>query len=105
MPILALINMSFTRPSSSRTISFSEISARLNLPEDQLEMVIMKCLSLKLITGKIDQASKLLYVDQVAPRVLNQQQIEDMRSRLGMWRDSLGEVHGFAKDNSVELFE
>lgn len=57
-------------PSGDRSITFDAIALAANLPVDQVELLIMRALSLGLIRGLLDQVEGTLRVTWVQPRVL-----------------------------------
>jgi len=83
--ILALMELAFKRPSDQRTIPFHDVSVASKLPINEVEHLIMKALSLKLVKGTIDELDKTVTITWVQPRVLDIQQIADMKDRLGAW--------------------
>jgi len=83
--LLALVNMVFERPSSERTLEFSDISTRIGVPHEQVEWVIMRALSLGLICGSMDQVDETVSVTWVMPRVLSVEQLKDLSERFGQW--------------------
>mmetsp|Transcript_4963 Transcript_4963/g.9907 ORF Transcript_4963/g.9907 Transcript_4963/m.9907 type:complete len:386 (-) Transcript_4963:94-1251(-) len=102
--LLALVNMVFERSSSDRNISFSEISARAQVPMDQVEWLIMKALSLKLIKGQMDEIEQVVFVSWVMPRVLSKDQIKALGERLGDWGKKVDEMKHYMEDQTIELF-
>lgn len=102
--LLALVNMVFERSSSDRNISFAEISARAQVPMDQVEWLIMKALSLKLIKGQMDEIEQVVFVSWVMPRVLSKDQIKALGERLGDWGKKVDEMKHYMEDQTIELF-
>jgi 26S proteasome regulatory subunit N9 len=64
----------------------------------------MKALSLELIHGKIDQVAQIVQVDWVQPRVLDKKQIDEMRVRLSVWKEKVGQVVDLMQNETPELF-
>jgi 26S proteasome regulatory subunit N9 len=83
--LLALVNMVFERPSLERTLQFEDIAHRVCVSIEQVEWVIMRALSLKLIEGTMDQVEQTVDVTWVMPRVLNGKQMEELATRFGEW--------------------
>lgn len=73
--LMALIESVFTRSSDDRTIAFTTIASETKLPVDEVEHLVMKALSLKLIRGTLDQVSGVARITWVQPRVLDARQI------------------------------
>lgn len=83
--LMALIEAIFKRPPHDRILSFQTIATETRLPIYEVEHLIMKALSLKLIKGSIDQVDSAVTIVWVQPRVLNMQQIGSMHTRLLEW--------------------
>lgn len=83
--LLALVNMVFERPSSERTLKFEDIAAQANTSLDQVELIVMRALSLGLIRGSMDQVEQTVHVTWVMPRVLDSTQIKALSERFGQW--------------------
>ena len=92
--------MGFKRPPHDRDLAFDEIAQMTLVPADQVrvvwsvafyvtmcfhllfvlaafqvELLLMRGLSLKLIRGDIDEKSRIFYMSWVKPRVLNMEQV------------------------------
>ena len=85
--LMALIELVFKRPGDGRRISFATVAQETRLPHDEVEHLLMKGLSLKLIKGKIDQVDQVIQVDWVQPRVLDKKQIESLREQISKWQN------------------
>jgi 26S proteasome regulatory subunit N9 len=90
-------------PSGDRTISFDAIAAASNLPANEVELLIMRALSLKLIRGLIDQVDGTLRVTWVQPRVLQPAQIGLMKERLGTWCGTVNNTLSFLENETPEF--
>ncbi|CAH1794019.1 unnamed protein product, partial [Owenia fusiformis] len=82
---ICLMEMTFKRPANNRQLSFDEISAETKLPLGEVELLVMKALSLQLVKGRIDQVDQKVQMTWVQPRVLDLQQIATMQMRLNQW--------------------
>ncbi|UZJ53239.1 hypothetical protein CBS101457_002559 [Exobasidium rhododendri] len=102
--LMALIESVFRRASTDRTLSFETIAVETRLPRDEVEHLVMKALSLKLIKGTLDQHAQLARITWVQPRVLDKRQIEALQSRLNAWVSRVEEVAEFVKGQTPELF-
>ncbi|GFR04318.1 26S proteasome non-ATPase regulatory subunit 13 [Trichonephila clavata] len=83
--LLCLMEMTFKRPGNNRVLSFAEIASETRLPENEVELLVMKALSLGLVKGSIDQVDKTVNMSWVQPRVLSVEQIANMKQRLDHW--------------------
>lgn len=81
--LLCLMEMTFV--SNDGILTFNEIAKKTYLPENEVELLVMKALSLGLVKGTIDEVEKKVYLSWVQPRVLDKQQINSLKSRLEHW--------------------
>lgn len=73
-------------PAADRSVSFDHIATACGkLPINQVELLLMRALSLKLIRGCIDEVDSTIRVEWVQPRVLQKEQIQLMSDRLTTW--------------------
>ncbi|KAG6827558.1 hypothetical protein H0H92_011309 [Tricholoma furcatifolium] len=90
--LMALIESVFKRSANNRTMSFQTIAEETRLPIDEVEHLVMKGLSLKLIRGTLDEVEQKAQITWVQPRVLSREQIGTLAERLGEWVDKLNKV-------------
>jgi 26S proteasome regulatory subunit N9 len=103
--ILALMELAFKRPSDQRTVPFADVAAASKLPLNEVEPLVMKALSLKLVRGTIDEVDQTFSVTWVQPRVLDIPQIATMKDRLQDWTKKVQTTLGFMEDEvSTEIF-
>ena len=103
--LLALIELIFHRPAHERNISFVDIAQATRLPIEQVEWLVMRAMSVKLIKGTIDQVDQIIRVTWVQPRVLDTAQISEVRDRLSKWSKRVQETLVFVEDQTPELFD
>lgn len=90
--LLCLMEMTFKRPATNRQLSFQEIAVETRLPENEVEMLVMKALSLSLVKGSIDEVDHKVHLTWVQPRVLDREQISTMQERLQKWCEDVKEM-------------
>lgn len=90
-------------PSGDRTIAFAHISEASKLPIEQVEILIMRALSLGLVRGIIDQVDQTLRVTWVQPRVLQTPQISLMQKRLQTWCGTVDKTLVFLENETPEF--
>ena len=90
-------------PSGDRTVPFSAIAEAANLPVEQVELLVMRALSLKLIRGVLDQVDATLRVTWVQPRVLQTSQIGLMSERLQTWCGTVNKTLVFLENETPEF--
>ena len=67
--------MTFRRPALSRCVTFAEVAAETRLPEEEVELLVMKALAQNLVRGHIDQVDRTVNLVWVQPRVLDKNQV------------------------------
>jgi len=80
--LLCLMEMTFQRPATGRQLSFDDISKTAKINKNDVELLVMKALSLGLVRGSIDQIEQTCHMTWVQPRVLDRTQIASMCGRL-----------------------
>ena len=98
----ALTEAVFRRPPHDRAMTFAAISQETNVQPQEIEILIMKALSLGLLRGSIDQVAEIARINWVQPKVLDMKQIDNMRLRLKDWDSSVNQlgnwIEGVGKD-------
>lgn len=92
MTILSLMEIIFRRPSEDRTIPLSSIAYETKLSIGDVEYLLMKCLSVHLIEGLIDQVEGTVHIQWAQPRVLGIPQLKSLRDRLDSWMDKVDDA-------------
>ena len=90
--LAALTEMVFRRPPHDRNLSFISISSETKVKPNEIEHLVMKALSLGLLSGSIDQVAQIAQIDWVQPKVLDMKQIEGMRNRLREWDGGVNQL-------------
>ena len=85
LSLLALMEMIFARPASERSLSFSDIATTAHVDLDEVELLVMRALSLGLVRGSINEVQQVAHMTWVQPRVLDRSQLGTMRNRLDNW--------------------
>ena len=69
--IIAFLELVFNCKKDERQISFEKITKECILPNEHVEMLIMKAMSLDLVRGSIDEVDQTVNITWVMPRYLN----------------------------------
>jgi len=104
--LMALSETLFQRQGGAngdRDMSFADIATATRLPLDQVELLVMRALSLKLIRGVMDQVKQTLRVTWVQPRVLMPPQISLMTERLSSWQETVSSTVNFLENETPEF--
>ncbi|KAL7412136.1 hypothetical protein BDY24DRAFT_393375 [Mrakia frigida] len=99
--LMTLIESVFRRASDDRILSFQNIAEDTKVSVAEVEYLVMKALSLKLIRGSLDSISQTATITWVQPRVLDRSQLEALVSRLTEWTDKVGKVGEFVGERGV----
>ena len=90
MCLMCLMEMTFVRPAHDRAISFDEIAQKTCLGKSgtvliiinilfklikDVELLVIRALSLNLVKGVIDEVDEKVHMTWVQPRVLNTEQV------------------------------
>ncbi|XP_066922807.1 26S proteasome non-ATPase regulatory subunit 13-like [Clytia hemisphaerica] len=87
--LLCLMELAFSRKSTDRSFSFDAVAKETRLPVNEVELLVMKALSLGLIKGTIDEVEKMIHITWVQPRVLDKDQIGKLRELIGLWGEKV----------------
>ncbi len=69
----------------------------------EIEHLVMKALSLKLVRGYIDEVDQTVTITWVQPRVLSLAQVGDMEQRMLQWADDVRGTLLFMEGETSEL--
>lgn len=81
--LLCLMELTFN--SQNGILTFQEIANASQLPVNEVELLVMRALSLKLVKGVIDEVDKRVHLTWVQPRVLGKEQISTLGKKLDVW--------------------
>jgi len=101
--LLCLMEMVFRREANQRQITFGEIAETTSLPEDQVEILIMKALAQGLVRGRIDQVAGSVSLTWVQPRVLDSSQLTSMLGKISGWVQSVGSMEVLIENKAGEI--
>lgn len=101
--ILSLLNLVFSRPAGEREVSFSDISTRTGLAIPEVELLLMKALSLGLIQGIVDQIDATVQISWCQPQVLSRAQVGKLRERMVTWTGKVQKLAALVEHETVEL--
>lgn len=98
--LMALVELVFSTLKTSRTIGFEMISNACRVPRDDVELLLIKALSLGLIRGTMNEVAQSIQVDWVQPRVLDRNQMQSLKSSISVWKSRVSEIANTFVDNS-----
>lgn len=73
------------RPPAQRRVPLADVAARTHLSAEGAEALVLKALGLGLVEGTIDGVDETLDVIWVAPRILDNNGIAQLRDRISDW--------------------
>ena len=71
--------------------------------EDDVEMLVMKAMSLELVKGAIDEVDQTVEIEWIMPRYLSSEHLKILVDRIGEWEEKVDNVVRLVEDGSVEL--
>ena len=80
--IIAFLEMIFECDKDERSIKFDRIAAVCQVEEGDVELLVMKSMSLGLIRGTIDEVDRCIMVDWALPRYLNKGHLQIMHKKM-----------------------
>lgn len=83
--IMGLVELISIKSSLSKQLSFKDISEFTGVDQNDIEHLIIKCFSLNLFKGYINQIDEILTVTWLQPRILNLNQIKTLSDHLNSW--------------------
>merc|ERR1712157_675125 len=98
--LLGLIELVFAKPATERTLTFTEIAERLEIPIEQVEWVIMRAFSVKLMEGSMDQVEGTVLVTWILPRILTPDQMSDLSARFGEWAAKVSRTKDYVQEQT-----
>lgn len=101
--LLCLMEMTFKRPATNRQMTFEEIAAETQLPLGEVELLVMRALSLGLVKGSIDQVEGKVHMTWVQPRVLDRDQLGTMQKKLEMWCQDVHNMENLVEVKAQEI--
>ncbi|KAK5972776.1 26S proteasome non-ATPase regulatory subunit 13 [Trichostrongylus colubriformis] len=101
--LLAIMELALARPSRERKITFKEIAAKCQVPNNEVEFLVMKALSKDLVRGAIDQVNRNVLITWVQPRVLNTTQVLAMANRIAAWSKDVIAMENIVSENAREI--
>lgn len=101
--LLCLMEMTFQRKAWDRQLTFAEIAKETGLPENQVEVMVMRALSLGLVRGTIDQVDNKVNITWVQPRVLDKKQLALMMERLTEWCKDVNSMQNLLQEQASSI--
>ena len=68
-------------------LTFSEIATDIRVPVEQVELVVIRGISLGLLGGVINEVAGTVLITSVKPRVLTKSQISALKHQVDAWSE------------------
>ncbi|KAF8821814.1 PCI domain-containing protein [Cardiosporidium cionae] len=101
--LLALMDYAFHKPKRQRVLSFEEIAGHCCISIDEVELLLIKAMSLQLVKGRIDQVNQNVRITWVKQRILDSSRLALMRQRINTWVLSAKELLAHMEEMTPEL--
>lgn len=102
--IMSLVELISVKSILNKKLSFQEISEFTSTDLNDVEHLIIKCFSLNLFSGSIDQINKTLTISYLQPRILNLNQIKTLHSHLKQWDEKVLNLSNDVHKNGGSLW-
>ncbi|KAG2175493.1 hypothetical protein INT43_001140 [Umbelopsis isabellina] len=76
----------------ARELTYSEIAAALEIPQEEVEMWVIDVIRAGLVEAKLDQLNKTVIVYRSIYRVFGKEQWQQLDSKLSSWKNSLNDI-------------
>ena len=101
--LLALMEMTFQRGATDRSLTFSDIAKQTGLQEDKVELLVMKALAKGLVKGSIDQVAEVANLTWVQPRVLDKEQLKTLIKKVTEFTTSINFMENMIEKNASDI--
>lgn len=96
--LMSLAQFLFLQIKNDRRVQFSKISNETSVPIDQVEFLLIRAISCKIIKGIIDQVDSSISVTWIQPRLLDQSQINDLNTAITTWNTKVSRTLEIVQD-------
>lgn len=101
--LLALMEMTFQRGANNRLLTFKDVAQQTQLPEEDVELLVMKALAKGLVKGSIDQVDRTVNLSWVQPRVLDKDQVKTLMAKIANLSTSIGQMEHMIENNASDI--
>ncbi len=104
LTLLCVMELVSNTPPAERTLSFQTIAEATRLGVEQVEWMLMRAMSLKLLKGSIDEVKQTVQITFVKPRVLHSAQIAGLKEKFDAWGRKVQDTLVSVEEATGELF-
>jgi 26S proteasome regulatory subunit N9 len=103
--IAALLELIFHRKADERLIAFADVAVGAVIELNEVELLLMKAMSLGLIKGRIDEVDQTVSVTWAVPHALDLEQIAVVKGNIEEWAGKTLSTMKIVEDQTTELLE
>jgi 26S proteasome regulatory subunit N9 len=86
--IISFLELLFEIEKDDRSLNFDRIVAHCKVDKNDIELLLMKAMSLQLNKGNIDEVYEVIHVDWMFPRYLSKSHIQIIARILQDWENN-----------------
>lgn len=101
--ILAFLELLFECGKDERCLTFTQIAQKCMVDKEDVEMLVMKAMSLELVKGDIDEVDQSVNIEWIMPRYLSNEHLTVLVNRIGEWENKVDNIVRLVEDGSIEL--
>jgi 26S proteasome regulatory subunit N9 len=101
--IAALLDLVFQKNKNERILTYKEIGTNCHCDMNNIELLVIKALSLGLIKGYIDEVDNKVIINWVQPKYLDTEKIIILHDRLEQWINKSNKVLGNFQETAHQL--
>ena len=95
--------MIFNCGKDERCLSFATVAQGCMVQPNEVEMLVMKAMSLDLVRGSIDEVAKTVQINWIMPRYLSMDHLQVLVNRLEEWELKMDNIIRTVESGSEEL--
>ena len=101
--ILAFLELLFNCGKNERCLSFDQVAQTCLVQPNEVEMLVMKAMSLELVRGSIDEVDRTVQITWIMPRYLSMDHLQVLVNRLDEWELKMDNVIRTVENGAEEL--
>lgn len=101
--IIAFLEYVFQLGKDDRSVSFRTIAEVCQVDALDVELLVMKAMSLELIKGSIDEAAETVNINWIMPRYLSREHLMVLIQRMKEWENKMTHAMNLVATQASEL--
>ena len=103
--ILAFLELLFNCGKDERCLTFTQLAAHCKVQVNEVEMLVMKAMSLELVRGSIDEVDQTVQIDWIMPRYLSMDHLAVLVTRMDEWDVKMENIIRTVENGSAEIIQ